>query len=100
VAGIEIESADDFKYTDPVDNSIASEQGVRIYLKNGGRIVFRLSGTGTEGATLRLYIDCYQSDPELLDQETQKALHELIKVAEAIARIKYFTGRENPDVIT
>ena len=100
VAGVAIEFADDFEYTDPVDNRIASEQGVRIYLKNGGRIVFRLSGTGTEGATLRLYIDCYQNEPELLEQETQIALSSLIKVAEAVAGIKHFTGRDKPDVIT
>jgi phosphoglucomutase len=100
VTGVEIESADDFEYIDPIDNSKVSEQGVRIYLKNGGRIVFRLSGTGTEGATLRLYIDCYQSNSELLEQETQIALNSLIKVAEAVAGIKHFTGREKPDVIT
>jgi phosphoglucomutase len=100
VTGVEIESADDFEYIDPIDNSKVSEQGVRIYLKNGGRVVFRLSGTGTEGATLRLYIDCYQSNSELLDQETQIALNSLIKVAEAVAGIKHFTGREKPDVIT
>jgi phosphoglucomutase len=100
VTGVEIESADDFEYIDPIDNSKVSEQGIRIYLKNGGRIVFRLSGTGTEGATLRLYIDCYQNDPELLEQETQSALNSLIKVAEAVAGIKHFTGRDKPDVIT
>jgi phosphoglucomutase len=100
VAGVEIESADDFQYIDPVDNSITTEQGVRIYLKNGGRIVFRLSGTGTQGATLRVYVDCYQNDAALLEQETQQALNSLITVAEAVAGIKQFTGREKPDVIT
>jgi phosphoglucomutase len=100
VAGIKIESADDFQYTDPVDNSITTSQGVRVYLSNGGRIVFRLSGTGTQGATLRVYLDCYQSKPNLLDQDTQEALSELIKVAEALVGIKQFTGREKPDVIT
>jgi len=100
ISGIKIESADDFQYTDPVDNSITTAQGVRIYLENGGRIVFRLSGTGTQGATLRVYLDCYQNDPALLDQETQQALSELAAVAEAVAGIKKFTGREKPDVIT
>jgi phosphoglucomutase len=100
VAGVEIESADDFQYIDPVDNSKTTAQGVRIYLKNGGRIVFRLSGTGTQGATLRVYLDRYENNPELLEQETQQALNELIQVAEAVVGIKQFTGREKPDVIT
>jgi len=100
IEGVNISSADDFQYTDPIDNSVTTAQGVRIYLENGGRIVFRLSGTGTQGATLRVYLDCYQNDPELLEQETQAALSELIKVAETVAGIKAFTGREKPDVIT
>lgn len=100
IAGIKISSADDFQYIDPVDNSVTSAQGVRLYLDNGGRIVFRLSGTGTQGATLRVYLDCYQHDPALLEQETQHALSELIQVAESVAGIKQFTGRAKPDVIT
>ncbi|MFT5812652.1 MAG: phosphoglucomutase [Psychroserpens sp.] len=99
-AGVKITSADDFQYIDPVDNSKTTAQGVRIYLENGGRIVFRLSGTGTQGSTLRVYLDCYQQDPALLEQETQQALSELIKVAESVACIKQFTGRTKPDVIT
>jgi phosphoglucomutase len=97
---VKIDSADDFQYIDPVDNSKTTAQGVRIYLNNGGRIVFRLSGTGTQGATLRVYLDCYQNNPDLLEQDTQQALSELIQVAEALAGIKQFTGREKPDVIT
>lgn len=100
VAGISIDSADDFQYIDPVDNSKTTEQGVRVYLNNGGRIVYRLSGTGTQGATLRVYLDCYQDDPDLLAQDTQQALSELILIAESIAGIKQFTGRVKPDVIT
>lgn len=100
IAGITIESADDFQYIDPIDNSKTTEQGVRIYLNNGGRIVFRLSGTGTQGATLRVYLDCYQNNPELLEQDTQLALSELIQVAEKLASIKQYTGRTKPDVIT
>lgn len=100
VAGVEIESADDFQYIDPVDNSKTVAQGVRIYLKNGGRLVFRLSGTGTQGATLRVYLDSYQHNAELLEQETQQALETLIQVAESVAGINQYTGRTKPDVIT
>lgn len=100
IAGVKITSADDFQYTDPIDKSVTTAQGVRIYLDNGGRIVFRLSGTGTQGATLRVYLDCYQNNPDLLALETQQALSELITVAETVASIKKFTGREKPDVIT
>lgn len=95
-----IESADDFQYINPVDNSETKAQGVRIYLSNGGRIVYRLSGTGTQGATLRVYLDCYQNDKDLLAQETQEALNALIKIAEQLAGIQKFTGRTKPDVIT
>lgn len=97
---IKIESADDFQYLDPVDNSKTSEQGVRVYLSNGGRIVFRLSGTGTQGATLRVYLDCFQQHPDLLAQDPQHALSELVDIAQSLAGIKQFTGRVKPDVIT
>ena len=100
ILGVKVTSADDFEYIDPVDNSKTTAQGVRIYLENGGRIVFRLSGTGTQGATLRVYLDCFQQDSALLAQETQQALSELIKIAESVAGIKQFTGRAQPDVIT
>ena len=99
-AGLRVESADDFAYHDPVDLSETSTQGIRIYLSNGGRIVFRLSGTGTEGATLRVYLDCYQDDSTLLDQDPQQALAALIEAADQIAGIKLSTGRSTPDVIT
>ena len=100
ILGVKVTSADDFEYIDPVDNSRTTAQGVRIYLENGGRIVFRLSGTGTQGATLRVYLDCFQQEPALLAQETQQALGELIQIAESVAGIKQFTGRTQPDVIT
>lgn len=99
-AGLTIEAADDFQYRDPVDGSETSGQGVRLYLNNGGRIVFRLSGTGTQGATLRVYLDCFQRDPTLLDLDSQKALGPLIEAADLIAGIREHTGREAPDVIT
>lgn len=99
-AGLCVESADDFAYRDPVDNSETTAQGIRIYLSNGGRIVFRLSGTGTQGATLRVYLDCYHDDPNLLDQDPQQALAALIGAANQIAGIQLSTGRAGPDVIT
>ena len=97
-AGLRIESADDFAYHDPVDKSESTAQGIRIFFSNGGRIVFRLSGTGTEGATLRVYLDCYQNT--LIDQDPQQALAALIEAADQIAGIKQSTGRAAPDVIT
>lgn len=100
IAGIRIDAADDFEYIDPVDQSKTLAQGVRLYLQNGGRIVFRLSGTGTQGATLRVYLDCYEQAADLLAQDTQQALNTLIQVAAELAGIKEFTGREKPDVIT
>lgn len=100
VCGVTIESADDFAYSDPVDGSETTAQGVRVYLNNGGRVVYRLSGTGTSGATLRVYLDVYENDPELLDQEPQAALAKMIEVSKTLAQIESFTGRTAPDVIT
>ena len=100
VNGMLIENADDYEYFDPIDGSTASSQGIRIFLEGDQRIVYRLSGTGTEGATLRVYIDSYQNDPTLLDQDAQSALTNLIQAAEEIAEIKKHTSREVPDVIT
>jgi phosphoglucomutase len=99
-AGLRIESADDFRYSDPIDGSETTAQGVRVYFNNGGRIVLRLSGTGTEGATLRVYLDCYQNDPALLGQDPQKALAPLIEAADQLAGISEYTGRDRPNVIT
>jgi phosphoglucomutase len=99
-AGLRVESADDFSYQDPVDDSISSTQGIRIFFTNGGRIVLRLSGTGTQGATLRVYLDSYQDDPSLFSQDPQQALASLILAADQIAGITEATGRSKPDVIT
>ena len=96
--GLRIESADDFAYHDPVDHSESTTQGIRIFFSNGGRIVYRLSGTGTQGATLRVYLDCYNDT--LFDQDPQQALAELIEAADQIAGIKQWTGRSTPDVVT
>ncbi|NER80094.1 MAG: alpha-D-glucose phosphate-specific phosphoglucomutase [Leptolyngbya sp. SIO1D8] len=96
----EVAYADDFSYTDPVDGSVASKQGIRIGFTDGSRIVFRLSGTGTQGATLRLYVERYEADTSKHDQETQAALADLIQLADEIANIKELTGRNAPTVIT
>jgi len=95
-----VELADDFSYTDAVDNSVSSNQGIRILFSNGARIVYRLSGTGTEGATLRVYIEQPESDAEKLEQDPQVSLAELIKLSATIAEIEKFTGRTAADVIT
>jgi phosphoglucomutase len=95
-----VAEADDFSYNDPVDGSVSKNQGLRIIFDDGSRIVYRLSGTGTTGSTLRVYIDRYEADPGKLAQETQTALADLIKTAEDIAEIRPRTGREHPDVIT
>ena len=92
--------ADDFAYTDPVDGSVTAGQGIRIGFDAGARIVFRLSGTGTEGATLRVYLERFEPDPKRQDVVTQEALVPLIAAAEGIAGIRAHTGRERPTVVT
>jgi len=96
----QIDHCDDFSYTDPVDNSVSEHQGIRLLFKDGSRIVYRLSGTGTEGATLRIYIEQYEPDPQKHDQDTQQALAQLIRIANELAGIQQRTGRQQPDVIT
>ena len=96
----EVQLADDFQYTDPVDKSVSEQQGIRILFTNGARIVYRLSGTGTQGATLRVYIERFEPEASLHDLDTQATLAPLIKMADEIAGIKQFTGRETPTVIT
>jgi phosphoglucomutase len=92
--------ADDFSYTDPVDGSVATGQGIRIGFEGGSRIVFRLSGTGTQGATLRVYIERYEPDAARHDQPVQEALAPLIVTARELAQIEARTGRAEPDVVT
>ncbi|MBE0695120.1 MAG: alpha-D-glucose phosphate-specific phosphoglucomutase [Aquamicrobium sp.] len=99
-ASLAVEAADDFSYHDPVDGSVSTGQGVRILFAGGSRIVFRLSGTGTTGATLRVYLECYQPDPARHGLDTQEALAGLIDAAERIADISQRTGRTAPSVIT
>ncbi|MCA0277668.1 MAG: alpha-D-glucose phosphate-specific phosphoglucomutase [Proteobacteria bacterium] len=100
VRGMKIASADDFAYNDPVDGSVSKNQGIRILFEGGSRVVFRLSGTGTSGATLRVYIERFEPDPARHDLDTQKALADLIQAAEDIAGIRAHTGRDKPSVIT
>lgn len=100
IQGLGIASADDFAYTDPVDGSVSHKQGIRILFDDGSRIVYRLSGTGTSGATLRVYIERYVPLDGDLGQETAKALGPLIAAADEIAGITRHTGRTAPDVIT
>jgi phosphoglucomutase len=95
-----VKYADEFSYTDPVDNSVSSNQGIRIGFANGSRIVFRLSGTGTVGATLRIYLEKYERDIRNHDQDAQIALAELITIAEQLSQTKQRTGRNEPSVIT
>ena len=95
-----VDYADDFSYTDPVDGSVSNKQGIRIGLTDGSRIVFRLSGTGTKGATLRVYLESYEPDSSKHKVETQTALKPLIDLAEEIAQIFKYTQRTEPTVIT
>jgi phosphoglucomutase len=96
----EVAYSDDFSYTDPVDGSVSQKQGIRIGFTDGSRLVFRLSGTGTKGATLRIYLESYEPDASKHDLETQQALAPLIQLAQEIAQIREFTGRDEPTVIT
>ena len=98
--GYTVALADDFSYTDPVDGSVATQQGIRIIMTDGARIVLRLSGTGTQGATLRLYLERYEADPARHAIPTQAALAGLIGVAETVAQIRERTGRDAPSVTT
>ncbi|MCW1841827.1 alpha-D-glucose phosphate-specific phosphoglucomutase [Prosthecomicrobium hirschii] len=97
---LEIAGADDFAYHDPVDGSDSANQGIRVLFEDGSRIVYRLSGTGTSGATLRVYIERFEPDVAAHGLETQAALADLIALGHALARIEHFTGRRDPSVIT
>jgi len=98
--GYTIDYADNFAYTDPVDGSVSENQGIRIGFTDGSRIVYRLSGTGTEGATLRVYLEAYEPDPEKQNRETAPVMQPLVGIATGIAEIESRTGRKAPTVIT
>jgi phosphoglucomutase len=95
-----ITAADDFAYDDPVDGSHTTGQGIRLMFEDGSRIVYRLSGTGTAGATLRVYIERYEPDASRHAVETQQALAPLIALSRSLAEIERHTGRTEPTVIT
>ena len=95
-----VKFADEFSYEDSVDGSISKNQGIRIGFENGSRIVFRLSGTGTVGATLRIYLERFEADASRHDQDAQEALAELIELAEQLCEVKKRTGRTEPNVMT
>jgi len=100
VRGMTIAAADDFAYHDPVDHSVSKNQGIRILFEGGSRVVLRLSGTGTSGATLRVYVERFEPDPARHDLDTQEALADLIAAADDLAGIRSHTGRDRPSVIT
>jgi phosphoglucomutase len=100
IGGRRIGAADDFAYRDPIDGSLSPNQGLRIIFYDGSRIVFRLSGTGTAGATLRVYLERYEAEPARHSIDTQVALADLVHIAGELAQIHKRTGRDAPSVIT
>jgi phosphoglucomutase len=95
-----VKFCDDFSYTDPIDGSLSTGQGLRIGMDDGSRIVFRLSGTGTEGATLRIYLEAFEADPVRQKVDAQLSLAPLIAIADELSQLRQRTGRERPTVIT
>lgn len=95
-----VAQADDFSYNDPIDGSVSQKQGIRIVFADGSRVVIRLSGTGSSGATVRLYVEKYSNDASEYAADTQKALKSLIDVALDLSQLTKFTGRTEPTVIT
>lgn len=92
--------SDNYSYIDPVDGSQASKQGLRILFQDGSRIIYRLSGTGSSGATIRVYVDSYEDDPTSLNKDAQEILKPLVTIALKISNLREFTGRDAPTVIT
>ena len=95
-----LDTADNFTYTDPIDGSVAKNQGIRIVFQDGSRIIFRLSGTGSAGATIRMYIEAYTQDASLFNADAQDVLKDIIGTALEVSKLKEFTGRDKPTVIT
>jgi phosphoglucomutase len=99
VGTLTVEAADEFAYTDPVDGTIASRQGIRVVFKEGARAVFRLSGTGTSGATLRIYLERYMADPQTHDLDPGAVLADVVAAARSLSELERRIGRTEPDVI-
>jgi phosphoglucomutase len=99
-SGLEVVAADDFHYCDPIDASESSGQGIRVFFADGSRMALRLSGTGTSGATVRVYFDRHEIDPSLLGLSPQKALAKVIEASALLTDIQAMTGRDAPDVVT
>lgn len=95
-----VKEADDFAYKDPIDGSLSEHQGLFVRFEDGSRIVFRLSGTGSSGATVRLYVEKYSRDQKEYERDTQEGLKPLIEVALSLSKLTELTGREEPTVIT
>ncbi|KAJ8682070.1 hypothetical protein QAD02_017862 [Eretmocerus hayati] len=95
-----VKEADNYSYKDPIDGSVASKQGLRILFDDGSRIIFRLSGTGSSGATIRLYIESYESDPATFTQDPQTVLKPLVDISLTLSKLQEYTGRDKPTVIT
>jgi len=100
LGGLTVSQCDDFAYTDPVDHSVAKGQGIRLVFAETARIIFRLSGTGTGAATLRLYLERFEPDPARQDRDVQEVLADLAAVAVDVAEIERLTGRNKPSLIT
>jgi phosphoglucomutase len=100
INGFTIAAADDFEYLDPIDGSVSKKQGVRIIFKDGSRIIIRLSGTGSQGATVRLYVEKYSENAAEYADDAQVGLKPLIDVALELSELETFTGRKEPTVIT
>jgi phosphoglucomutase len=99
-ANYHVRTFDNFSYTDPIDGSVSSNQGIRIIFTNGSRLIVRLSGTGSAGATIRLYLESYSDDPAVFESDAQQVLKPLVDLALSLCRLQEFTGRKEPTVIT
>lgn len=95
-----IKTADNFTYNDPVDDSVSANQGIRFLFEDGARIIFRKSGTGTSGATIRLYVEHFESDSSRFELDTQEVLKDLLDTAQTLSQLSSITGRAKADVIT